>query len=42
VSASISIARWAYSYVEGARGQVWVTANHFKHLDSAWREILAS
>ncbi len=28
--------------LEGARGQVWITASQFKHLDSAWREILAS
>ena len=42
VSASTSIASWAYSYVEGARGQVWITANQFKHLDSTWREIIAS
>jgi len=42
VSASISIARWAYSYVEGARGQVWIKADKFKHLDNTWREFLAS
>ena len=42
VNASVSIARWAYSYVEGARGQVWIKANQFKHLDDTWREFLAS
>ena len=42
VNASISMARWANSYVEGARGQVWIKANQFKHLDNMWREFLAS
>jgi hypothetical protein len=42
LKASERIASWAYCYVESAQGQVWIEGTQFKHLDSAWREILAS
>lgn len=40
LSASWSVARWAYGQVENTGGQVWVEGSELERLSGEWREVL--